>query len=609
MSRLGAAYVEISATLVKLDQGLKLAKSNTNKFLKGVSKDMESLNFMPIIKNIGMIGWQFAQITAPVTVTMGALFALQKHAANVGEELLKMNERTGISVEALYSLKKVLELDNLSLGDLSVSLKFLSQKLVEARTEAGQARDIFKALDIDTSKPLLETFLALGKRFADFKDGEDKINLATLLLSRNGQNLIPVLNKLGNEGLKISDTFSKESAIAADDFNDSLTELKQVAEELGITLANKMIPSTTSFLKNMQSVRGFFLQFFPEFLTPLEHLKDIGDEAWNKYVRGIENAVSATNEFREAARGVTSIKDMPFVFEGETFKPKTEVPIIIDSKQLKKDEDEAKRTAHAIAEAYKNMYDALKFDSGKYYDYRKELLGKQRDEEIKTTGNLQLAWEAYHARLAELDEQRLERSNRIMDGVELFFRTEQRSGITVANSVKEALESAKNSGINNIASLMKGIETGSLKGRNAWRAMAQSMVGSFLDAANKMIAQWLFMKAIGMIAGMFGNLGSGAGGFGTVAGGSGASAGQFGGMGSGSYIPGYSGGVGGGFSAKASGSIIVNQNITVPITAADSQDVDRMLRRGGHRAITDIMGEAVERSVGYAKRIRGQRVG
>ena len=85
MSRLGAAYVEISANLAKLDQGLKLAKSNTNKFLKGVSKDMESLNFMPIIKNIGMIGWQFAQITAPITVVTGALFALQKHAANVGE--------------------------------------------------------------------------------------------------------------------------------------------------------------------------------------------------------------------------------------------------------------------------------------------------------------------------------------------------------------------------------------------------------------------------------------------------------------------------------------------------------------------------------------------
>lgn len=562
---------------------------------------MDSLNFMPIIKNIGMIGWQFAQITAPITVVTGALFALQKHAANVGEELLKMHERTGIGVEELYSLKKVLELDNLSLGDLSISLKFLSQKLVEARTEAGQARDIFKALDIDTSKPLLETFLTLGKRFAEFKDGEDKINLATLLLSRNGQNLIPVLNKLGNEGLKISDTFSKKSAIAANDFNDSLTELKQVAEELGITLANKMIPSTTSFLKNMQSVRGFFLQFFPEFLIPLEKLRDIGDEAWNKYVRGIETAVSATNEFREAARGVTSIKDMPFVFEGEAFKPQKEVPIIIDSKQLKKDEDEAKRTAHAIAEAYKNMYDALKFDTSKYYDYRKGLLEKQRDEEIKTTGDLRLAWEAYHARLAELDEQRLERSNRIMDGVELFFRQEQRSGITVANSVKEALESAKNTGINSIAALMKGIETGSLKGKNAFKEMAKSILGSFLDMMNQMIAKWLAAKAMGLLFGLLGNIG------GSVSMGVGGTAGTT--QGGGFFTPPLVGNlsVGGGNIERR--PLVINQNISIPISAMDSQDVDRALRRGGHGAITDIMGDAVDRSISYAKRIRGQRVG
>ena len=602
MSSLGAAYVEISANLAKLDQGLKLAKSNTNKFLKDVSKDMDSLNFMPIIKNIGMIGWQFAQITAPITVVTGALFALQKHAANVGEELLKMNALTDISVEELYSLKKMLELDKLSLSDLSMALKHLSVKLVEARTKAGEARDIFKALDIDASKPLLETFLTLGKRFADFKDGEGKINLATLLLERNGRNLIPVLNKLGKEGLKISNTFNKKSAVAADEFNDSLTELKQVAEELGITLANKMIPSTANFLKNMQSVRGFFLQFFPEFLIPLEKLKDIGDEAWNKYVRGIETATEKTKEFQSLRIQQNPVFEA-FNIPGETTQDSSKpVPIIIDSEQLKKDEDEAKRTAHAIAEAYKGMYDSLKFDTGKYYEYRKGLLEKQRDEEIKTTGDLQLAWEAYHARLAELDEQRLERSNKIMDGVELFFRQEQRSGITVASSVKEALESAKSSGINNITSLMKGIETSSLKGKNAWRAMAQSMVGSFLDAANQMIAKWFFMKAIGMIAGMFGNMGSSVsmgdmGTAGTTQGGGFGTPGLVGDM----SIKGVRGNI--------SNGITINQNISIPISAMDSQDVDRALRRGGHRAVTEIMGDAVERSAGYAQRIRGQRIG
>lgn len=580
MASLAAVYVEISANLAKLDQGLRLAKSNTNNFLKSISKEMQTLNFMPIIKNIGMIGWQFAQITAPITATAAALFTIAQKTANVGEELLKMNERTGVGVAELYSLKKALELDDLALGDLSIALKTLSTNLVEAKTQAGEARDIFKALNIDTSKPLLETFLTLAKRFSEFENSADKMAIVTRLLGKNGQNLIPTLNKLGESGLEVSRVFGEESARAADQFNDNITILKQNISELTYHVGNKLIPELNTFFAVMK-VGG----------------KDVFASQWLEKLGKDLDALEAVK-----GKGITSIKDVPFMFEGKPFTSQKEVPIIIDSKQLKKDEDEAKRTARAIDEAYKDMYDSLKFDTGKYYDYRKSLLEKQRDEEIKVTGDLQLAWEAYHARLAELDEQRLERSNRIMDGVELFFRTEQRSGITVANSVKEAMESAKNSGINNIASLMKSIETGSLKGRNAWRAMTQSMLGSFLDAANQMIAKWLIMKAIGMIAGMFGNM-SGAvsmGDMGT------AGTTQGGGFGT----PGFVGDMSAkGIRGNTSGSIIVNQNISVPISAMDSQDVDRALRRGGHRAVTEIMGEAVERSVGYAKRIRGQRVG
>ena len=576
---LGAAYVEISANLAKLDQGLKLAKSNTNKFLKGISKDMQTLNFMPIVKNIGMIGWQFAQITAPITATAAALFTLAKKTANVGEELLKMHERTGVGVAELYSLKKVLELDDLALGDLSIALKTLSNNLVDAKTKAGEARDIFKALDIDTSKPLLETFLTLAKRFSEFENSENKLALATKLLGRNGQNLIPTLNELGENGLKVAKVFNEESAKAANQFNDNITTLKQNISELTYHVGNKLIPELNTFFAVMKA--GGKDEFVSQWLEKLG--KDL-------------DALEAIK-----GKGITNIKDVPFMFEGKPFTPQKEVPIIVDSKQLKKDEDEAKRTAHAIAEAYKDMYDSLKFDTGKYYEYRKGLLEKQRDEEIKTTGDLQLAWEAYHARLAELDEQRLERSNRIMDGVELFFRTEQRSGITVANSVKEALESAKNSGINNIASLMKNIETGSLKGKNAFREMAKSMVGSFLDAANQMIAKWIMMKMIGLVAGMFGNMGS-------VSMGPGGTAGTT--QGGGFGTPGFVGDMSiKGVRGNNGGGITINQNITVPITAMDQQDVDRALRKGGHGAITDIMGEAVERSMGYAKRIRGQRVG
>eukprot|EP00919_Chromeraceae_sp_WS-2016_P001595 GHVR01003824.1.p1 GENE.GHVR01003824.1~~GHVR01003824.1.p1 ORF type:complete len:580 (-),score=42.36 GHVR01003824.1:89-1828(-) len=579
MANLGAAYVMIAANLDNFQKGLKEAKSGTNKFLKDVNSALSIFDFSPLVKNIGMIGLRLASITAPITATGAALYAIAQRTANLGDELLKMHEKTGISVEELYSLKKVAEMADSSIGEMSVSLKFLSQNLVEAKDKTSEASRIFDAMNIDTTKPLMEVFKDVAKTFAKYEDGAEKIALATKIFGKSGQEIIPVLNEINKSGIELSETFNEEAARAADQFNDNITELKQNISDLTYRIGNKLIPTMNTFFDVVKAGGGE--KYKSEWLNQLKRDIDSLDTLQGK--------------------GITSIRDAPFMFDGKAYSPKESVPEFTKDDTAKREKEE-QRTAHAIAGTYKDMYETLKFDTGKYYDYRKGLLEKQREEEIKVTGDATLAWEAYHARLAELDEQRLERSNKVMDGVRLFMAEETRRGTTTANAVKDALQSAKQSGISNIASLMKDIETGAIKGKNAFKAMAQSMLGSFLDAANQMIAKWIMMKIIGLVAGMFGNLGS----TGTTSsmGGTSSSAGSWG-ITSGSHNPSpfamptrATGGGGGG--------VVINQNISIPISAMDSQDVDRVIRKGGHNAIRKIMANSVTQSDGYAKLIRGK---
>lgn len=501
MSRLGAAYVEISANISRLDTGLKRAKADTNKFLKGVSRDMESLNFMPLAKNIAMIGWQFAQITAPVTAVTGALFALTKHTANVGESLLKLKEKTGVSIEELYSLKKLAELSDISLSELGNSFKFLAQNIIEARTENTEMNRVFKALAVDATRPLMEVFTQLAKKFNDFADGEEKIALATKIFGKSGQEIIPVLNDIAEKGLKVSNIFTEDTAKAAAEFNDNLRELKQVAEEVGFAIGNKLMPGTANFLKNMQSVRGFFLQFFPEFLLPLEKLRDLGDTAWNTYVRGITEATTATEDFKIATRGATDIADLPFSFGGEAFQPKKPVPAIPGKEKEKK--DDAVLTAKAISEAYSDMYQALRFDTERYYQFQKGLIEKRRDEEIKVTGDLALAWEAYDARLRELDEARMARSNSMSDGIQLFYSDLQRNGFTVAQGTKEMFQDAYSGMQQSFSGFFSGVMNGQNSILDTWLNFVNSMRNAFIQAVADMMAKWLMFKIASGVGGSF----------------------------------------------------------------------------------------------------------
>lgn len=160
-----------------------------------------------------------------------------KNAIDFADELSKMSQRTGISVEALSRLEVAASQSDTSLESLQKAMVNLGRAQLEAREGTEDQVALFKALGIESQE--LEDLApdALLKRIADaFKataDSPEKAAVAVKLFGKAGAELIPMLNG-GSEQLErfdrlsdeLGNTLSTETALAAAEFNDKIDLLR-----------------------------------------------------------------------------------------------------------------------------------------------------------------------------------------------------------------------------------------------------------------------------------------------------------------------------------------------------------------------------------------------
>lgn len=575
MAKLGSAFVEIAADLKKLEAGFKQAQSKTNKFLQGVNKKLAVIDFTPLVKNLASIGMRIAAITAPVTVTGGALFMLAKKTADMGVELGRMSKQTGIAVDELYALKKLTELSGIGISQLSGGLSVLSKNLTMARSAAddtkgaaGDLRRIFTRLGVDIDKPLLGVLKELAGIFRNVEDGEAKLTLAMKLFgAMAGQDMIPALDALNKKGLELSDTFSEKSARAAEEFNTNITTLKQNLADFTYKIGNKVIPMLNTFF-------GV--------------IKAGGEEA---YKAGILSQMQKDLNALAGIRGITSIKDMPFIFGGKAQKTALPTDLFSTTETTKAGDDI--QTAKAIADTYKGMYDTLKFDAKAYYDFRAGALEEQREKEIDVTGDITLAWQAYYARLKELDNERIRHSGSAMEGIKLFFEEEARAPQSWASEAETAMGGFKDAMKSGAFSIVRNTEDIG----DAFQNMASMVLDSIARIGTNMMVNALFSSIGGMIGGA--SLGAGTSTIGaSYTGGAGSTISSGGGV----NYNGMTGFTGYSMSAqsKATGDTITNY---YQIDATDADSFVKMLKRN-RGVLNEITVKGKQKSRNFEKSMR-----
>ncbi|HEV8642377.1 MAG TPA: phage tail tape measure protein [Methylomirabilota bacterium] len=236
---IGALRAELSATAAKFEADLGRARKALG-FTKG---QFESLKSAATAASAG--------IAAAVT----ALAAITKSTANAGDQLAKMSQKVGVSVEDLSALKHAANLSDVSLEQLQVGLGRLARNMSDASMGSGEAAQHFKALGITVAnadgslRPIRDVLLEVSDRFAGMTDETRKAALAQELFGKSGLELVPLLNQGSaaikaqmEEAKRLGIVWSTDAAQAAEAFNDNLTRLGSALEGVKLAIGTALIP-------------------------------------------------------------------------------------------------------------------------------------------------------------------------------------------------------------------------------------------------------------------------------------------------------------------------------------------------------------------------------
>jgi hypothetical protein len=200
-----------------------------------------------------------------VSLSVAGFATMIKSAIDAADQLNKLSQKIGISVEALSTLRFAAQLSDVSLDTLQKGIKGLSQNIAEATTGVGDGAQVFEALGISVKnadgsmKSTEAVLLQVADVFANLEDGAVKTALAVKLFGKSGMDMIPFLNQgaagitqLTAEAERLGLKLTTETARSAEAFNDNLTALKASSSSLGIALARDFLPELTNITNAMR---------------------------------------------------------------------------------------------------------------------------------------------------------------------------------------------------------------------------------------------------------------------------------------------------------------------------------------------------------------------
>lgn len=252
MSTLGKAVIEFSADTAKFTGDVGRAAAVFNRNMAAMQRGIDSL-----------------RNAVSGLLAVGGLGAMAQAAINAGDELNKLSQKAGISVEALSELKHGARLADVDMQGLTVGLKEFNKSIVEAGDKTSKSAQIFTALGVDLTSGPEVALKQVAQRFAEMQDGSEKTALAVYLFGKAGADMIPWLN-LGADGLEkaaaqaraLGLTMTGDQAQRFEQFNDNMKTLALLAEVVGANIANMVVPAINSITQNLINAaeKGYLFQ-------------------------------------------------------------------------------------------------------------------------------------------------------------------------------------------------------------------------------------------------------------------------------------------------------------------------------------------------------------
>jgi hypothetical protein len=228
----------------------KTAFDSIKRGLGGLTDTAKSVN--GVLANLG------------VGVSLAGMAALVKSSIDAGDELSKMSQRVGISVETLSLWNPAAQQAGVSSEAFEKGLRKLSTTMVDAATGGEDAAQTFRAVGVEfknqdgTLRATDQVLLDLADRFKAMPDGAEKSALAVQIFGKAGAELIPFLNQ-GRDGINelaaemqaLGVQMSSETAAQAGNFNDALDKLKLATTSIGTQVMTAFLPALNEMALGM----------------------------------------------------------------------------------------------------------------------------------------------------------------------------------------------------------------------------------------------------------------------------------------------------------------------------------------------------------------------
>lgn len=193
---------------------------------------------------------------------VGAFAELIHSSMETADQLNKMSQSTGVSVESLSRLSLSAKLSDVDMETLGKSMGKLDKSIRDAADGTGTGQKAFEYLGISVKdsqghlKNADQIMAEVSDKFAGLKDGAGKTALAMDIFGKAGAGMIPMLNK-GSEELKynadMSDrlglTLSTQTARGAEEVNDRFTLMGQATKGMANTMMTQLLPTIDNVSK------------------------------------------------------------------------------------------------------------------------------------------------------------------------------------------------------------------------------------------------------------------------------------------------------------------------------------------------------------------------
>lgn len=228
-----------------LTKGLGKLQASTNKTSAAMNK----------LKTAAGNAFGALKALAPA-IGVAGLGKLVNDTLQLGDQLEKMSQKTGLAVPVLDKLRQAADLGGTEFKTLSRALPTLAKNMQDASDGIGTAKDAFDRLGLGVTnadgslKSLDQMFFEIGDKIKAMDDRTlAAANAAEIFGTGMGAKLIPIMNQ-GSEAIQnLSTGFTQLSAERMAKFNDDVAQMGEKFNVLKVQLTEAVLPALTKLVE------------------------------------------------------------------------------------------------------------------------------------------------------------------------------------------------------------------------------------------------------------------------------------------------------------------------------------------------------------------------